>query len=52
MSFYAGGLLDYTPKKVEEGSLLIFPAIILHDVPPNRSDKTRTVISFNIAGAQ
>ena len=49
-NFYAGGLIDYWPKNVTEGTLLIFPSVILHDIQPNQSDKARTVIAFNIAG--
>ena len=52
MSFYAGGLIDYTPKNVEEGTLMIFPAIILHEAQADQSGKPRTVIAFNIDGAK
>ena len=50
MNFYTGGLIDHWPKNVSEGTLLIFPSVILHDIQPNQSDKARTVVSFNIAG--
>lgn len=31
----------------EDGKLIMFPAYLLHEVPPNRSDDTRISISFN-----
>ena len=52
MGFYAGGLIEHRPKGVSEGTLLMFPAIILHEVEPNQSDKQRTIVSFNVRGAQ
>jgi hypothetical protein len=50
MNFYTGSLIDHWPKNVAEGTLLIVPSVILHDVQPNQTDKARTVIAFNIAG--
>jgi hypothetical protein len=32
----------------EEGKLVIFPAWATHDTVINRSDKTRTILSFNV----
>lgn len=43
----AGTYEAYVPD-VKEGDLIIFPASIQHEVPPNRSEKRRTVISFNL----
>lgn len=51
MGFYAGGLIEFRPEAVSEGTLLMFPAIVLHEVEPNQSDKARTIISFNVRGA-
>jgi hypothetical protein len=42
-----GEALQYTPK-VEEGSLIFFPASILHYTEPNKSPKERKILSFNI----
>ena len=33
---------------LKEGDLFIFPANILHRSPPNKSDKIKTIISFNM----
>ncbi len=49
-SFYSGGLMEHNPEGVNEGTLLIWPSIIIHDVEPNKSEKQRTIISFNIKG--
>ena len=49
-NFFSGGLIDYWPKGVTEGTLIIVPSVILHDIQPNGSDIARTVIAFNIAG--
>lgn len=49
--FYSGGLIEYRPEGVNEGTLLMWPAILLHDIEPNRSDNQRTIIAFNIRGA-
>lgn len=50
MHFYSGGLMEYSPEDVEEGTLLLFPAILIHEAPANTSDKPRTIVSFNIKG--
>ena len=52
MNFYDGGLVETIPDDVEEGTLLIFPSVILHDSQPNLSDMPRTIVSFNIRGAR
>ena len=41
-----GAPVYYLPK-VREGVMIYFPSYILHEAPPNLSDKTRTIISFN-----
>ena len=33
---------------MEEGTLLLFPAWLMHSVDPNRSDRLRISASFNI----
>lgn len=42
-----GEALHYNPQ-VSEGSLIFFPASILHYTEPNKSTKDRKVLSFNI----
>ena len=32
----------------EEGKLIIFPAWAVHDTAINRSDRARTILSFNV----
>jgi len=46
-NFITGLNLDYSPQ-VDEGSLIFFPAVILHYTEPNKSVKERKVLSFNI----
>lgn len=45
-----GDLNQNTPE-VREGDFVVFPAFLLHEQQPNDSDKRRTIVSFNIAGA-
>ena len=52
MNFYAGGLMEHSPADVQEGTLLLFPSILIHEAPPNNSDKQRTIVSFNVKGGQ
>jgi len=33
---------------IKEGDILIFPSFVIHRAPPNKSDKIKTIISFNI----
>jgi hypothetical protein len=33
--------------EIEEGDLVCFPAFVLHEAPENKSDKRKTIISFN-----
>ena len=35
---------------VQEGDMIIFPAYLKHESPPNESDKKRTIVSYNILG--
>ena len=39
---------DQVVVKVTNGTLLLFPAWLPHSVDPNRSDRTRISISFNV----
>lgn len=45
-NFHTGSLLEYTPD-VNEGELVLFPSVLMHDAAPNQSDKHRTIFSFN-----
>ena len=46
-NFITGLSLNYVPN-VDEGSLIFFPSAILHYTEPNKSNKKRTILSFNI----
>ena len=35
---------------IKEGDMILFPSSLLHEAPLNRSDKRRTIISYNIRG--
>lgn len=47
-NFVSGETLYHNPKNVKEGSFLFFPSAIIHETKPNKSDKERIVVSFNI----
>ena len=36
------------PRDVKEGTMFIFPSSCLHYVPPNKSRKIRTIVSFDL----
>ena len=38
---------DITPE-VDEGDILLFPSMLLHEAPNNTSKVKRTVMAFNI----
>lgn len=38
----------YSPSNVMEGDIIFFPSNILHYTEPNKSDKNRLVVSWNI----
>tara|TARA_Y100001938_G_scaffold31874_1_gene43570 strand:+ start:23 stop:652 length:630 start_codon:yes stop_codon:yes gene_type:complete len=44
-----GNIETFTPP-VSEGDMVIFPSTIMHEAAPNKSDKRRTIVSFNIRG--
>ena len=39
---------DQVVVRVRPGTLLLFPSWLEHSVPPNRSDKLRISLSFNV----
>ena len=47
---FPGGI-EFTPN-VQEGDILIIPAIIEHCSPPNASDNRKTIIAVNIDEAE
>ena len=42
------GEISKIQPQVQEGDIILFPAVLLHESPVSRSDKTRTIMSFNI----
>mgnify|MGYP001157433014 CR=1 FL=1 len=42
------GTVSSISPQVDEGSLIIFPAFLLHTAPPHKSDEDRIVFSFNL----
>lgn len=42
-------MIEFVPRDIEEGSIVFFPSSILHYVEPNKSLKTRLVLSFNFS---
>lgn len=47
-NFVTGDDLNYFPNEIEEGSIIVFPSSILHYTIPNKSNKERLVLSFNM----
>lgn len=47
LNFITGDSLQYEPS-VREGDMLFFPSTLLHAVPPNYSEKLRSVIALNL----
>ena len=44
------GNIDTFQPPISEGDMVLFPSSILHEAPVNKSDKRRTIVSFNIRG--
>ena len=44
-----GGQMDWQFQEAKEGSLLCWPSSVMHFTHPNRSDKERLVLSFNMS---
>ena len=42
-----GSVITHIPK-VNEGTMIFFPAMLTHYAPPSESHKTRIILSFNI----
>ena len=45
-----GDMIQYQPKEITEGTLIVFPACLPHFTEPNKSTKPRVVMSANYAG--
>ena len=43
-----GNVLEWEPKDVDEGTMVIFPSALSHYVPTNQSDDIRMILSANI----
>lgn len=39
---------DVIEVEVEEGDILVFPSFVIHKAPPNNSNQSKTIISYNI----
>ena len=48
LDFINGSIIDHVPEGIEEGSIIFFPSAIGHCTLPHNSDKTRTIMSFNL----
>ena len=42
------GTIDKVAPPVDEGEIVTFPSVLLHESPMSKSDKQRTIMSFNI----
>lgn len=40
--------LFYIPQNIKEGSIIVFPSFINHFSNPNKSDKERKILAFDI----
>jgi len=45
---FNGQLIEASSKQMKEGLILLFPSFLLHYTNPNKSDKIRTTLSFNL----
>lgn len=48
VNFITGESLSFKPN-VKEGTMIFFPSVLLHQALPNKSNKPRTIISFNLS---
>jgi hypothetical protein len=48
LNFFNGSSLHHEVQDAKEGLIVFFPSSILHYTEPNRSQKPRTVMSFNL----
>ena len=44
------GNLDTFQPPVNEGDMVLFPSTVMHEAPVNRSEKRRTIVSYNLRG--
>ena len=43
-----GNVLEYCPKDVREGSMIVFPSALNHYAPTNQNDEERMILAGNI----
>tara|TARA_A100001035_G_scaffold141142_2_gene110933 strand:+ start:2718 stop:3317 length:600 start_codon:yes stop_codon:yes gene_type:complete len=43
-----GNVLEYEPKGVVEGSMILFPSALMHYAPSNQNDEDRTILAGNL----
>ena len=48
VNFITGESLSFEPN-IKEGTMIFFPSVLLHQASPNKSNKHRTIISFNLS---
>jgi len=48
MNFRNSTMLEWEPEDVEEGTLILFPSMLPHYAPPNRSNVRRLILSANL----
>lgn len=41
-------VLEFVPQDIQEGDIIFFPSLIAHYTRPNRADKKRLILSFNL----
>lgn len=47
-NYINNNVIEFTPSGIEEGSIIFFPSNVPHFVAPNKSTKSRLILSFNI----
>ena len=45
---FFGSLESIVLTDVQEGDIIFFPAMLMHECPPQKSEKVRTIMSFNV----
>ena len=49
LNFKNGHIMEYSPKDVGEGSMIIFPSALVHYAPVNKTDTKRMILSSNLS---
>lgn len=45
---FFGSLNSMVLTDIREGDIIFFPAMLMHECPPQKSEKVRTIMSFNV----